>query len=189
MDKIITTIEGLNKKILTTAKGNKYMLVQIEPEYVVALDMQRGNKFITGWCGTLNDDEDKENFEFLSEYENKVNKEEKEIIDYKSRVEALEKANEMLRKVIFQLTSSREQQDVKVSRRDFLIIYQNALDEMFHLGEIGTDFTPDNNAIYGHNVTVHWHGIYCDCGDGAIPANNIIDAVIDCDEELDGEEW
>lgn len=106
--------------------------------------------------------------------------------EYESKIKELETANTMMRKAILQLTSSREQQDVRVSRADFLKIYDDALQQMFDMNE---DFTEENNAIYGHNMTVHWHGMYCDCGDGAIPSNYIIPGITGCDEEWDGEEW
>lgn len=104
----------------------------------------------------------------------------------KCKIKELKIANAMMRKAILELTSSREPQDVRVSRADFLKIYDDALQHMFNMNE---DFTPENNGIYGHNMTVHWHGIYCNCGDGATPSNYIILAIEGCDEEWDGEEW
>lgn len=184
MKNIITTIDGINEKVLTSKSGNKYLLIEIEPEYIIALDMQRGNKFMTGWCGTLNEDED--NLKYFEAYERKLVKEEQKRIDFESKIQELEIANAMMRKAILQLTSSREQQDVRVSRADFLKIYDDALQQMFDMNE---DLTKENQGIYEHNVTVHWHGIYCDCGDGATPSNHIIPGIAGCDEECDGEEW
>ena len=59
-------------------------------------------------------------------------------------------------------------------------MYNEALDDMFE--------NPENNDIYGYNITVHWHGIYCNCGDGATPCNHIIPAIVSCYEE-DNEEY
>lgn len=91
------------------------------------------------------------------------------------KIRELEVANEMLRKAILQLTDKGNPADVRVSRSDFLKMYDMALSEM--------------NGIYGYNFTVSWHGVYCDCGDGATPSNYIIPAVKGCEEEMDGEEY
>lgn len=58
---------------------------------------------------------------------------------------------------------------------------KNDVNEMFETNS-------EENDIYGHNITVHWHGMYCSCSDGAIPSNYIIPAIVDCDSELDWEE-
>ena len=77
--------------------------------------------------------------------------------------------------------NNQENNDVRVSRVDFLKIYDNALNEMFDAPE------DEDNDIYGYDITVHWHGIYCNCGDGAIPCNHIIPAIMNCNEEDDEE--
>lgn len=35
----------------------------------------------------------------------------------------------------------------------------------------------DEDEIYGHDVTVHWHGLYCNCSNGAAVSNNIIPGI------------
>lgn len=51
---------------------------------------------------------------------------------------------------------------------------------------LSSDF--DENEIYGYPVAIHWHGMYCECGDdGAGVINCIIPAVMDLDKELDDE--
>ena len=67
---IFAKVEALNHKELVSKSGNKYLLCEIEPEYILAIDINKGNKLITGWCGTL--DEDKENLEFFESYERKM---------------------------------------------------------------------------------------------------------------------
>lgn len=94
------------------------------------------------------------------------------------RIKELEIANEMLRKALFKLTSKMEISDVRVSRQDFLKIYNDALDFMFNHPEL------EENDIYGYEITVHWHGMYCSCSDGATPSNHLIPAIDDCDKEL-----
>ena len=111
--------------------------------------------------------------------ENEMN----EIFSIKNnQIEELEIANKMLRKAMLQLTSKENISDVRVSRQDFIKMYNSAIEFMFNNTE-----TEDND-IYGHNVTVHWHGMYCDCSDGATPSNFIIPAIKDCDNEI-GEEY
>jgi hypothetical protein len=105
-------------------------------------------------------------------------KEYEEIKGNDSKVKELEVANEMLRKALFKLTSKMETSDVRVSRKDFLKMYNEALDYMFNHDD-------EENDIYGYEVTVHWHGMYCSCSDGATPSNCLIPAIEGCDEELD----
>ena len=111
--------------------------------------------------------------------ENEMN----EIFSIKNnQIEELEMANKMLRKAMLQLTSKENISDVRVSRQDFIKMYNSAIEFMFN------NMETEDNDIYGHNVTVHWHGMYCDCSDGATPSNFIIPAIKDCDNEI-GEEY
>lgn len=111
--------------------------------------------------------------------ENEMN----EIFSIKNnQIEELEIANKMLRKAMLQLTSKENISDVRVSRQDFIKMYNSAIEFMFN------NMETEDNDIYGHNVTVHWHGMYCDCSDGATPSNFIIPAIKDCDNEI-GEEY
>lgn len=109
---------------------------------------------------------------------------EKELKEAKAKIKELEVANEMLRKAILQLTSETKNSDVRVSRKDFVKIHTMAVDDMFEK----TESNEDGDEIYGYPVTVHWHGIYCDCGDGATPSNLLIPCINDCDDELEEEE-
>lgn len=105
----------------------------------------------------------------------------------------LEKSNEMLRAALLYATSKGKTKDVRVSRQDFLKIYNKALDNMFDIMDEhkGDDKTPDDveNDIYGYDVTVHWHGMYCNCSDGATPSNYIMPAIEACDDEMGGDEY
>ena len=93
----------------------------------------------------------------------------------KNKVEEIEKSNEMLRKAMIHLTGKGNTTDIKVSRSDFIKMHEMAVNEMF-----------ENNSE--DNITIHWHGMYCSCSDGATPSNYIIPAIVNCDEELDWEE-
>lgn len=100
--------------------------------------------------------------------------------DYEKRLELMQDAIKQLMK------EGATSEDVRVSKADFLAIYNKALNEMFDImdGCLG-DETPDDvaNDIYGHDVTVHWHGIYCNCGDGATACNYIIPGIEGVNEE------
>ena len=73
--------------------------------------------------------------------------------------------------------------DRKVTRREFMKIYNRELEIMDN-----DDDGVDKAKIYGYPITIHWNGIYCDCGDGATPYNNIISNIESCDSELDNED-
>lgn len=95
----------------------------------------------------------------------------------------LEKRNKMQFKTIMALTKSndmnRQIPDIKVSREQFLNMYESALQDMFD------NPVKEDNDIYSYPVSVHWHGIYCDCDDGAVPTNYIIPAIKNVCKELD----
>ena len=80
-----------------------------------------------------------------------------------------------LRRLLFEVMKERLPGDVRVTRSDFLKIYNLAMETM--------EENSEDNEIYGRDVTVHWHGIYCNCTDGAIAYNYIIDAIKGVTEE------
>lgn len=63
---------------------------------------------------------------------------------------------------------------VRVSKADFIAMHNAAVRDMDGL---------EDNDIYGYDFTVHWHGMYCNCSDGATPSNHIIPAVEWCEME------
>ena len=92
-------------------------------------------------------------------------------------IEEYEKRIELMHTAILELSKgATPTNDMRVSKADFLAIYQKALDEMFDLME-KPNFDEQPNDIYGHDITVHWHGIYCNCGDGAVVCNNLIPGI------------
>ena len=105
----------------------------------------------------------------------------KSLIENDKHFEEWSKAEEKatkLRRLLFKVMKEHESGDVKVTRREFLEVYEEAMEG---LGS-------DECECYGNNVTVHWHGIYCDCSDGAIAWNYIvseIEGVIDEDGDDD----
>lgn len=85
----------------------------------------------------------------------------------------------------YKLDATELVQDKEVTRKEFLRIYNEELNEFFK--QTDDPKTSDNPTahIYGYPITVHWNGIYCDCDDGATPYNYIIPAIEEVDEELD----
>ena len=83
--------------------------------------------------------------------------------------------------------TARENQttDIRLSRKDFMKLHAYGVEQMDYVAE---NYTKDNNLVNGNGFTVHWHGYYCDCIDGAQPANYIIPAIKDLDDEM-GEEF
>lgn len=109
--------------------------------------------------------------------------------EYESKIENLNKRIELLQEALRTKLDDNELVDIQVARQDFLDIYDKELEYMFEVGNSEENFTEKNQKIYCHDITVHWNGIYCNCGDGATPSNYIIPAIKECDEELGGDEW
>lgn len=103
------------------------------------------------------------------------------IEEYEKRVSFMQSAIKQL------LKEGTPTKDTRVARIDFLAIYNIALNEMFDNFEKECDSDDPTeelpNEIYGHDITIHWHGIYCNCGDGATPSNIIIPAIEEVDNE------
>lgn len=98
--------------------------------------------------------------------------------------DSLEKENDKLkeqvkrfRRLLFTAIKEKQTGDTKVKKSDFLDIYNEA---MKGLGS-------DECELYGNNVTVHWHGIYCNCGDGATAWNHIVTNIQSVIDENDDE--
>lgn len=85
-------------------------------------------------------------------------------LDYQRRIELLQEAVATLARGL-----DNGPQGVRVSKIDFLEIYNKALDDM--------DENPEDNDIYGNDFFIYWNGIYCNCGDGAVACNNIIPGI------------
>lgn len=96
---------------------------------------------------------------------------------YKRKAKELGKRVTKMQLALLSVTSKGSNSDVEISLQDFLDIYDLALNIMF-------DTQSEDNDIYGYPVTVHWHGMYCDCSDGATPSNHIIPAIQSCLEEI-----
>lgn len=100
----------------------------------------------------------------------------------------LENDNKELRKALLKATSRTQTNDIYISRKQFVEMHDVEAFELLDKESEKHDskLTPDDyeNPIYGYDVTVHWHGMYCNCGDGAVPSNYIFPAIIKCNEEL-----
>lgn len=109
--------------------------------------------------------------------------------DHTNKIEQYEKRLDLMQKAIVKLFhTDTGAADVRVSKADFLAIYQKALDDFFDkMEEPNSNELP--NDIDGYDITVHWHGIYCNCGNGATPTNNIIPGIEDVLSEDPYEDW
>ena len=99
-------------------------------------------------------------------------------------IKELTKRCEMLQNAIMILSRDLGSRtaDVRISKLDFLQMYDKAVNDMFDRP------ADDKNDIYGYDITIHWHGVYCNCSDGATPSNYIIPALQELCEE-DSEEY
>lgn len=68
---------------------------------------------------------------------------------------------------------------INLRRQTFYDLYNHS---------VGDDDLMDQD-IYGHDVYVSWHGMYCNCADGAIANNYIIEGIKECLEEDDSENY
>lgn len=98
------------------------------------------------------------------------------------QIKTANKRIEALQKALFQFMTNEERgtnetMPVVVAKSDFLALYDMALSAM-----MSSDDDNDND-IYGQDVMVSWHGISCNCGDGAVACNNIIEGVREVLEE------
>jgi adenine C2-methylase RlmN of 23S rRNA A2503 and tRNA A37 len=74
---------------------------------------------------------------------------------------------------LMQIIKDGSVEDIEVSKENFLKKYNEAVEYMF-------DNPDDENDIYGKDVTIHWNGFYCNCGDGAVPYNGISEVIKEC---------
>lgn len=99
--------------------------------------------------------------------------------------EYLEQRIDKLQDALIDAVTPIPQQDVLVPRKDFIEIYNKCVSRMFEENERGIGDGPYEKRIYGNDMTIHWNGMYCNCGSGAIIANEIIPGIegVEDDEE------
>ena len=167
-------MEFISKKELLKAIENKYE--DLTDESGCSVSTTNGFKWLSVSnivelvhdCDTYDG-----NDEELKEKERKIEHLKKQIDELKTEYK---KRLELMQKALLESTQKTETvpHDVRVSKADFLAMHSTAVYEMDGI---------EDNDIYGYDVTVHWHGIYCNCGDGATPANYIIPGIEYCNEE------
>ena len=157
--------------------------------FVIETDDECGYKDLNTWfcIGGINGDPDKllalcdEIIEDGPTAEEKIvelnekNKELNQIIKSKER------EIEELRTALLLATRAANDtpKGIKLHRQTFYDLYNHS---------VGDDELMDQD-IYGHDVYVFWHGVYCNCADGATAANYIIEGIKDCLEEDDNENY
>lgn len=93
----------------------------------------------------------------------------------------LNEKNDILKSAVIKMLKqlkANTTEDAELTPYEFLAVYNAAVEKMFETYD-------DDNEIYGHDVTVHWHGLYCNCQDGATVTNTVIDGLEECAKEID----
>lgn len=110
------------------------------------------------------------------EYNKLTNRIDRTIKEKEEDISHLLRRIELMQSALLKATKTADTvpNGVRVSKADFIAMHNAAVRDM--------DGNEDND-IYGHDFTVHWHGMYCNCSDGATPANHIIPAIEWCEME------
>lgn len=101
-----------------------------------------------------------------------------------NEIELLMKEIVELRTALLKATRNKKMKtkDIRVSMATFYNLTQEILRH-----EDGDEIDMETD-IYGHDVTVHFHGLYCNCQDGASCFNYVIEGVGGCAEECSEED-
>lgn len=113
--------------------------------------------------------------------------EEMKDFSYVREIETLKGRIDMLQDALIAAVSPLPQQDKQIPRRDFIEIYNKCVSRMFEEDERGIGDGPYEKRIYGNDMTIHWNGMYCNCGSGAIIANEIIPGIEGVEEDEEEE--
>lgn len=103
--------------------------------------------------------------------------------------EELIKRIDMLQDALIEMGKTNEPKDMRVSRKDFVQIYNKCVSRMFDECDAQVEQTPYEDMIYSNPMTIHWKGMYCNLSSGACIANNIIPGIEGVDEDEGGSEW
>lgn len=171
-------MELISKKDLLQAMEKKYE--DLTDERGCSVDTNHGFE----WLSLSNIAELVHDCETYDGADEELEEAEKEIEKLKRELEQTKKEYEQrldrMHTALLKLTADTKPiEGVRVTKTDFLAIYQKALDAMWENQEKGID----TNDIYGYDFTVHWHGLYCNCSDGAVPSNNLIPGIEGCNDE------
>lgn len=123
------------------------------------------------------------NADVLSEEQKAEVKAEIKYLSELDSIDALRKRIDMLQDALIEAISPTPKKDLRVTRKDFIQMYDKCTSRMFDDFDKGIEGGPNEKKIYNNDVTVHWNGIYCDCSDGAIAWNHIIEGVKGVDSE------
>lgn len=110
------------------------------------------------------------------EYNKLTNRIDRTIKEKEEDISHLLRRIELMQTALLKATKTADTilNDMRVSKADFIAMHNAAVRDMDEL---------EDNDIYGYDFTVHWHGMYCNCGDGATPANHIVPAIEWCEME------
>ena len=107
------------------------------------------------------------------------------ITNNQEKVKLMEKEIKELREAVLKATRNKKMKtkDIRVSMATFYNITQEILKR-----DDGDEIDMETD-VYGHDVTVHFHGLYCNCYDGAVVYNSVIEGVKECAEENGEDDW
>ena len=111
-------------------------------------------------------------------------------IEYLNNLDSIEKLNKriaMLQDALIEMSTSTKPNDYRISRKDFIEIYNKCVCRMFESGNTKNGISYED-VIYSNAMTIHWNGMYCDLTSGACIANHIIPGIKGIEEEVYEEE-
>lgn len=109
-----------------------------------------------------------------------------EFAETANKVELLKNEIRELREALLIATRNRDKEAKKDDIRVSMATFYNLTQEILKRDD-GDTINMETD-IFGHDVTVHFHGLYCDCYDGASVFNTVIEAVGECAKEYDDED-
>ena len=111
-----------------------------------------------------------------------------EILNYERRIASLEERIKFLQGALLTLLEDGEvlknnkDFEVEVSALDFAEIYELSMTDYFELE--GQEADKKSNKSINANMSLHWQGLKCNLGSGAIIYNNIVSNLEEIYEDL-----
>lgn len=127
--------------------------------------------------------EEKAEMEAEITYLEKLKEYMKRDFSYMDEIEDLKRRIDMLQDAMIEATIPSQQKDKQVTRKDFTEMYNKCVGRMFHEDDKEIENGPYGKKIYLNHMYVHWNGMYCDCGSGAIISNEMIPTIKSIDDE------
>ncbi len=95
----------------------------------------------------------------------------------------LEQRINKLQDALIEVVTPLPQKDVQIPRKDFIEIYNKCVGRMFEEYDKGISNGSYEKKMLGCDTTIHWNGMYCNCGSGAIISSEIIPGIEGVEED------